>query len=347
MFRHANRECRLLAAAVLSLAGFPAQGRTVNEVATYLGADRRAQLEAGAKLEGELQIYTTGTQSDPVYAAFMKAYPYVRVMAFKANVPDVTRKFFEEARAGTYLADSIDLSTGGLYVMKEAQLLQSYKTPAFDHIRKDVIEPEGYWAIGYESYISFGYNTDLLAKADVPKTLDDLLAPRFSARMALPNGSTLVNWIGALMQEKDEAWLKRLAGQKTRIFEVSARAVANLVVSGEVAMSPAMYNSHFANSADQGAHVAWTPLGGVNAFVGAFALAANAPHPNAAMLYIDFALSSEGQKVFQKLGYASTRTDLENREKPSKIYYLTDRPSYTQDYERWEVLSRQFTDARP
>ena len=347
MFRPFVRKSVAVKFVALMLAAGAAAARTPEEVATYMGSDRQALLEAGAKQEGQLQIYTTGTQSDPVYAAFMKKYPFVRVMAFKANVPDVTRKFFEETRAGINIADSIDLSTGGLYVMKEGGLLLPYWSPEFEHIRPEVIEAGKHWAIGYESYISFGYNTDLVPAADVPKTLDDLLSPKFTGRMALPNGSTMINWIGALLRDKNEDFVRRLAGQKMRVFEVSARAVANLVVSGEVAMSPASYNSHFANSADQGAKVAWTPLGGVNAFVGAFSLAAKAPHPNAAMLYMDFALSKEGQQVFQKLGYASTRTDLANREKPSKIYYLTDEPSYAQDYERWEVLGRQFLNAKP
>ena len=70
------------------------------------------------------------------------------------------------------------------------------------------------------------------------------------------------------------------------------------------------------------------------------ALAARAPHPNAAMLFIDFILSREGQTLYGKLGYASARTDLDSKQKPQKIYYFGDEPDYPQKYERWMALGR-------
>jgi iron(III) transport system substrate-binding protein len=328
-------------AALALLAALPARAASVAEIANYTGADRQAMLEAGAKKEGVLDIYTTGTQSDPVYAAFMKKYPFLRVEAFKAHAPDVARKIFEEAKAGVFHADAVDLSTGALYPLRDAGLLQAYTSPEIDKVRADVREPGGHWAIGYESYLSLGFNTDRVSEADAPKDLEGLLDPRWRSRMALPTGSSLVNWLGAVIKDKGEAFARKLGAQHIRLYEVSARAVANLVVSGEVWMSPASYNSHFANSAAKGAHVAWRPLGGVFAFGGALALAAHAPHPHAAMLYTDFVLSREGQAVFQKLGYASTRIDMPEKAKPAKIYYLTETPTYQQDYLRWQALARQ------
>jgi iron(III) transport system substrate-binding protein len=333
--------------AALILLVAPARAASVSDVATYTGADRQAMLEKGAKQEGVLNVYTTGTQSDPVYAAFMKKYPFIRVQAFKANAPDVTRKIFEESKAGTFNADAIDLSTGGLYPLLQAGLLQAYKSPEIDKVRKEVREPGGHWAIGYESYLSLGFNTQRVPEDQAPKDLDGLLDPRWRGKMALPGGSSLVNWLGAVINDKGEDFARKLGSQQIRVFEVSARAVANLVVSGEIWMSPASYNSHFANSAAQGASVAWRPLGGVFSFGGALALAANAPHPHAAMLYTDFALSLEGQAVFQKLGYASTRTDIPEKSKPAKIYYLTETPTYEKDYERWQALARQIFTSKP
>ena len=147
--------------------------------------------------------------------------------------------------------------------------------------------------------------------------------------------------VGALVLDKGEEFVRRLGRQKIRIFQVSARAVANFVVSGEVALSPALFNSHVANSRARGAHVAWRPLGGVYSTTGGVALARQAPHPHAALLFIDFVLSREGQSVYQSLGYASARTDFENPEKPRKIHYLGDRPSYLRDYETWTALGHQ------
>ena len=58
------------------------------------------------------------------------------------------------------------------------------------------------------------------------------------------------------------------------------------------------------------------------------------------MLFIDYLLSVEGQKIFQRLGYASGRTDLPGADRPSKVYYLADEPDYLEKYEKWIALGR-------
>jgi iron(III) transport system substrate-binding protein len=330
-----------ISAAVASSPSTVKAADTIEAIANYAGADRQAVLEAGARREGELLIYATGTQADPLYQAFGRKYPFIRVNSFRADSSDVARRMLEEYRARRYLADAIDLSTAALHQMLAAGLLRPFMSPELANIRKELIEPGGHWALDYESYLSLGYNTDLIADADAPKALDDLLLPAWQGKMAVPGTTTLANWVGALVLDKGEAFVRKLGAQRIRIFQVSARAVANFVVSGEVALSPALYNSHIANSRAHGAHVAWRALGGVYSTTGAIALAREAPHPHAAMLFVDYVLSREGQLVYQSLGYASSRIDVENPEKPGKIYYLADRPSYLQDYERWSSLGRQ------
>src|SRR5262249_28728137 len=157
----------------------------------------------------------------------------------------------------TWNVDAIELTTGGLYPLRDAGLLQSYWSPEMAAYPKESMEPGHYWVLDYESYLSLGYNTDLVPEADAPKTYDDLLNPKWKGKMALPGTSTMANWIGAVLKEKDVAYLRKLGQQDFRIYEVSARAVANLVISGEVPLSPAIFNSHVTNSREQGAHIAW------------------------------------------------------------------------------------------
>jgi iron(III) transport system substrate-binding protein len=159
--------------------------------------------------------------------------------------------------------------------------------------------------------------------------------------MGIAGTSTLPNWIGAVFRDKGdkgEDFLHKLAAQNMRVYEISARAVANLVISGEVPLSPALFNSHVFVSRGQGAPIAWRALGGVYSTTGGMALPARPPHPNAAMLYIDFILSKEGQQLYQKLGYATAREDLDNPDKPSTIYYLSDEPNYVEEFETWQTL---------
>jgi iron(III) transport system substrate-binding protein len=328
-----------IATGLSPLAAAPA---TIAEIATYAGADRQSVLEAGAKREGTVLIYATGTQADPLYEAFAKKYPFIKVESFKGDSPTVTRRVIEEYAANTYLVDTLDLAVAGLRPMMEAGLLQPYRSPEQSKFVPTAIEPKGHWTIDYESYVGLGYNTKLISEAEAPKTYEDLLDPKWRGKMAVPGSSTLGNWIGAMIMDRGEPFVRRFAEQKIRVYEVSARAVANLVVSGEVPLSPALFNSHMANSQDQGAPVDWRPLGGVYATTGAMALAAKAPHPHAAMLFIDFILSQEGQSLYQKLGYASSRTDLPVKQaKPTKVYYFGDDPDYQEKYEKWIAIGRQ------
>jgi len=317
------------------------QPKTVAEIANYKGADRQQVLEAGARREGQLMIYAIGTQADPIYKAFGEKYPFLKVQAQRNDTSVMTRLIMEEAAANTFNVDAIELTTGGLYPLRDAGMLQPYWSPELAAYRKEAIESGHHWVIDYESYLSLGYNTKLVSDAEAPKSYDDLLDPKWKGKMALPGTTTLANWLGALLQEKDEAFVRKLAEQQIRIYEVSARAVANLVISGEVPLSPAIFNSHVANSQQQGAPISWRALGGVYPTTDGAGIAAHAPHPYAAMLFVDFVLSPEGQKLWQKLGYSSARTDLPSKDRPAKIYYLADEPNYLANYEKWIALGHE------
>jgi len=79
--RHARRKMMrlsLLALGLLLALPGPAQaveGDALAKIALYQGADRQAMLEAAARAEGSLTIYTVGAQIDPLMAAFSAHYP--------------------------------------------------------------------------------------------------------------------------------------------------------------------------------------------------------------------------------------------------------------------------------
>lgn len=336
---------RVLAiATAMTTAAFAAtvvMAQTVADVAKLSGPDRQARLEAGARKEGQVLVYGTATQAEPLFRAFMTKYPFVKLNTFKADAPSVTRRIMEEYKAGVAVADALDFNITGLNELAAAGILQPFTSPELASYNKKALEPKGFWALSYESYLSLGYNSSLVAEADAPKTLDDLLDPRWTGKMGIAGTSTLANWIGSVLQSKDEQFLRRLQKQNIRVFEVSARAVANMVISGELLMSPAIFSSHVANSREQGAPLAWRALGGTYSTTGGVGLAAKAPNPHAAMLFIDFVLSREGQEVYRKLGYASARTDMPAVGKPDVVYYFSDDPDYLSKFERWNKLGRE------
>jgi iron(III) transport system substrate-binding protein len=87
----------VLACLVTSL---PAQPAGADAIANYSGADRQAVLEAGARREGSVLVYTTGTQIKPLLDRFEQKYPFVKVELARASSADTARKVVEEYRAG-------------------------------------------------------------------------------------------------------------------------------------------------------------------------------------------------------------------------------------------------------
>lgn len=340
--------CRLALFALMAFAtavACHAQTRSVAEIANYSGNDRQAMLEAGARKEGAVMLYATATQIQPLIDAFRAKYPYIRVDLPKSDAANTARKVIEEYGAGVFNVDAFELSSYGLVLPRDAKILQPFKSPELDAFDKGAIEPGGHWVSVRESYLGIGFNTEKIAIADGPKTYKDLLDPKWKGRMALSGSvSTAANWIGLLVITEGADYVRQLARQDIRVYQMTGRAVANLMVSGEVVLSPTIYNSHVETSTAQGAKLAWHAPGPLAVTDTSVALATRSPRPHAAMLLIDFLLSREAHVLYRKLGYESPRKDLPSGRLTSvEKIYLTNRPKYLEEFEDWVALyQREF-----
>jgi iron(III) transport system substrate-binding protein len=310
----------------------------VEAIANYKGADRQQMLEAGARRGGTLLLYTTGTQTRPLLDRFQQKYPYVRIELVRAGSTDVARKVLEEYRAGFEKVDAFELASHGLVLPRDENILQPFWSPELSAFPSDAIDPKGTWVIVRESYTGIGLNTKLVPSEKAPKTYGDLLDPQWKGRMALSGSSTTpINWVGTLVIEKGADFVRKLGAQNIRVYNITGRALANLMIAGEVALSPTIYNSHVNESAGKGAPLAWFAPGLVPVTDSGVALARKAPHPHAAMLLIDFLMSKEGAQLLEQIGYDSPRQDMHAGATVQKLY-LTNRPNYLGDYEEWSRL---------
>jgi iron(III) transport system substrate-binding protein len=340
MISRASLSMLALLAAALPAHAAP---QTVSEIANYAGADRQQVLEAGARREGALMLYATGTQIQPLLDRFMQKYPFIKVAMPRASSIDVTRKVIEEYSAGLYQVDAYELSSYGLVVPREQGLLQPFASPELADYDKSAIEPGRNWVSVRESYLGIGYNTQKIRAEDAPKSYQDLLDPKWKGKMAISGSlSTSGNWVGSMVISLGIDYVRKLGQQDIRIYELTGRALANLTISGEVPLSPTIYNSHVEASRAQGAPIAWNLPGPVAVTDTSAALALKAPHPHAAMLLIDFLLSKEGQTMYRELGYVPSRNAMAPKDFPVlQKLYLTNRPNYVQDFEQWAGLVQQ------
>ena len=169
-------------------------------------------------------------------------------------------------------------------------------------------DPQNYWAPTRFSYLGACYNTNLVKPGDVPKSFEDFLDPKWKGKIAW--SSTV---IGAMLfitgarnfmgEEKALAYLQKLAKQDIAPIASANRVVVDRVMAGEHALCLDAFLHHPIISARKGAPVAPLPLEPVLTVVSSVMLPKAPPHPYAAMLFIDYLLSKEGQARLQGADY--------------------------------------------
>lgn len=326
------------------------QGRkpsSIEELATYLGADREQILYAGAKAEGKVVWYTSlaGGSYKALVNVFEKKYPGVKVEAFRASGADLTVKLQEESRARRNIADAIETTEGNLMFMRDGKLLRPYNSPHLKAYPEDAKEPAQkglyFWALARESYIGFMYNKNLVPKLASQKNFEILLNPELKGKMGISIGETSGKIIGAMIRTKGEEFVKKLKAQEIKLYSIDPPALVNVIASGEIAASPAIFQTHTLLAASKGAPLEWLPMDIVPTNVGSAAVAANPPHPHGALLMADFLLSPDGQGVLERFYYGSATKDQGFKKWRPERGLTTDK--YEKDLLRWEKLLKDVT----
>ena len=307
-------------AIIIVAASRPAWGQankpsSAAELAAYTGADRERILFEGAKREGKLVWYTTlaTAQNKTIAAVFEKKYPGVSVDTFRTGSSALAQRLLTEAKAGRHIADAIETTPPGLMTFRDGQLLLPYTSPHLAGFPEDAKERASknlvYWTTARESYVGFAYNTRYLKAADVPKNFDGLLRPALKDNMGIAGEDTGARIIGAIIKAKGDGFVRKLREQNLRIHMMAGSALTQLVAAGEIYASPSQFYSATHVAAQRGAPVAWVPMDLVVASAGGVAVYQNAPRPHAALLFADFLLSPEGQKLYEDLFFGSAKKD--------------------------------------
>ncbi|MDH3443318.1 MAG: extracellular solute-binding protein, partial [Deltaproteobacteria bacterium] len=319
------------------------------ELALYKGADREKILLEGAKKEGQLTFYTSNTWvAGPVSQEFEKRYPFVKANVWRSDSKSLLKRLTEEVSAGKFLADVVETSPEYMALMIQEKMIQEHHSPelgAYDDDAK-VKGKQGVYAwTNREIYISLGFNTKLIPAAEAPKSIKDLLDPKWKGKMSIAGTTTGTRWIGAVIETMGHEFLAKLSGQDINVQNISGAALAGLVASGEVPLSPTIFNSNIFTHKQKGAPVEWRAIDPVIAGVGTSAMLSNPPHAHAALLFLDYLHSKEGQQAAMKGGLSSARNDIGSLEqKFKKIYIESLYPpqEFEKKFTEWEALMRKF-----
>jgi iron(III) transport system substrate-binding protein len=327
-----------------------AQSRPLSpaELALYQGADREKILLEGAKKEGQLTFYTSNTWvAGPVTQEFEKRYPFVKANVWRSDSKGLLRRLSEEQAAGRYLADVVETSPEYVGLLVRGSLLQDHYSPelaAYDDDAK-VKGKSGVLAwTNREIYISLGFNTKLIPPSEAPKTLKDYLDPKWKGKMSIAGTTTGTQWVGAVIDTMGREFLERLATQEINVQNMSGAALSGLVASGEVPLSPTIFNSNIFTHKEKNAPVDWRPIDPVIAGVGTSGMVVNAPHPHAALLFLDYLHSKIGQQAAMKGGLSSARKDIGGTDQKFKKIYMESKYGPAQlekKFNEWEGLMRK------
>lgn len=332
---------------VLSPAEVNAQARqpaTVSELVTYTGSDREQVLYAGAKAEGKVVWYTSlaGDSYKAMTKAFEAKYPGVKVESYRVSGSDMTTRMIEEAKARRHIVDAVETTEGNLMFMRDTFLLRPYHSPFFKSYPEESKQKGErglyFWAVARESYIGFAYNKTLLSKAAVPKNYEGLLHPELKGRMGLSISDPSYKVVGAIINTRGEELVKKLRVQEISLHTIIPPALLDLIASGEVLASPAIFRNHVLVAIERGAPVEWVPMEVVPTNVGGAAIAAQPPHPHAALLLADYLLGPDGQAVLEKYQYGSAAKNLGFKRWRPEHGSTTEK--YEKDLLRWEGLLR-------
>jgi len=237
-------------------------------------------------------------------------------------------------------------------LMKRDGLFQEYFTPQA-RFYPDTVKAKGKSGVYYlgdrETYNSLGFNTSLVPANEAPKTLKDLLDPKWKGKMSIVSTSTGVRWVGAMNDVMGREFLDKMVEQDLKVQDMSGAALAGLVGSGEVPLSPTIFDADVMVTKQKGAPIDWRPLEPVVTTVGYSALSSKAPHPHAALLFLDYVHSKEGQQLMMKGGLWSPREDTGTREQKFKKLYLDEKYALEElenKFSQWEKLMRQLFVAR-
>jgi len=319
--------------------GVAAQGADPSAIYLYQGADRAERLAAKAREEGTLTLYTSmaTTESGPLAAAFEKKYG-VKVQLWRALSENVLQRALTEARGGRRLMDVVETNAPEVEALAREQVVAQFDTPYFAELPPWAIPAHRRWLSDRANLWVTGYNTDRLKRDELPTALERFAEPQWKGRLALE--ATDSDWMYGVIEfmgeERGVDFFRNLAALKPEMRKGHI-LVAQLVAAGEMPVCLTIYSGNADSLKAKGGPIDWLPVEPLVGRPQAVALAKNAPHPHAALLFADFLLSPEGQKLMAEMG----RNPSSRRESTLLDRYrhsMIDPVKWLDQAPRWEKL---------
>jgi iron(III) transport system substrate-binding protein len=298
-----------------------AMSRTARTVALAIAIAGSAMLAAAhaqeapkelldaARREGKVTVY--GSTESEVMQAVQQAFEAkygIKVEYWRASSTKVMDRALTEARAGTPLFDVVLTNATPMKILKREGLFARSDLPAAARYPDNARDRDGVLSPPYRVVVvGVLYNTRLVKAADVPRTLKDLLQPKWKGKIVMPDPtrhSTTMTWLVGLQKLLGPDWkpfVDGLAAQKPIMVESFIPAVKK-VIGGEALLGISYLKYVYIMGTREGAPVDYARLNPVLGDVHHVAVGAKASSPNAARLFANYFISPEGLKILAAQG---------------------------------------------
>lgn len=330
-----------------------------------------------AKKEGQVTVYISGYEA--VLPAFQKAYPEIKLVGITGRGVQLGQRLMSERRAEKYLAD---VYSGG-----STTILTLYKTRGLDPMKPALIlpevadqskwwrgehrylDPEGNYIFAYTGNVGSAgihYNTKLVNPKEF-KSYWDLVQPKWKGKIVARDmrepgpgsGFTRFLWHNP---EIGPDFIRRLYTEMDLTLGRDYRQTTDWLARGKFAIC--LFCGDVSNAKKQGLPVdsvgSHTLKEGdaLSVTFGTMGLVNQAPHPNAARVFINWLLSREGQIALQKAintpddELESLREDIpkdviraESRRRKDGKYLITDRVDWMDLRPIYDFINKSLAEA--
>ncbi|MBI4528210.1 MAG: extracellular solute-binding protein [Deltaproteobacteria bacterium] len=252
-----------------------------------------------AKKEGKVVVYGTlvPQSANLLHKGFEQKYG-IKVEFWRGPSTQIVDRTLAESRAGRPGFDVVEAGREPMLLIKNQAVFAKYVPPSSEKFPEELKEKDALTTVWRALPISILYNTELLKPGEAPKSIDDLLDPKWKNKISISDPTrniTSVQYLWNLKKSKGEKWLdfvRALAKQQPHLVE-SLAPVTNAIIKGEssVGITFIKYVKQYKGPID---YVTMDKYLSTANYLG---VGGNTLHPNAGRLYIEYACSAEGQKI--------------------------------------------------
>ena len=272
------------------------------------------ELYEKAKLEKTLVLYGAGPTGshDRWIKDFQQRFPGVTV-AFTGGLSNGLNQKIEQQLANKKLETDLAVfqTIQDFGKWKKAGALMLFKPEGSDQIDAAYKDEDGAFTAVSVNTIVYAYNTRLLPAADVPKSALDFLKPIFQGRLITTDPSeddAALAVFNMIVGKYGWSYMDKYMAQKPAFVTTGHAAVSNAIADGEkLATFDSTSTTPWLKQAGKPIEPVFSQADDTPVFLVGAAIFKDAPHPNAAKLYLTWYLAKAQQS---RSGTFSPRSDV-------------------------------------